>query len=358
MIKRDRLIQTFFDFVQIDSPSGYEEVFAKYIAKRLKKLDGNVEFDSFGNVIAKFQGIGEPMMLNAHLDTVEPGRGIKPRIEGDRIVSNGKTILGGDSKAGLAAIIEAITSLKESKAKHVPLEIVFTLGEETGLLGAVNLDYTKITAKHGVTFDGKDGVNNITTSAPGYTRVDVFITGLGYHASEPHMGLSAILVASSIISKMKIGKIDEETTANIGLIEGGSARNAVPENVYFKAEIRSLNHKKLIKHTAHFQNVVNEVLKKFPRAKIYLDMQSEFDPYVFNESHVMIRHAKKILKDLKLKPILEPSLGGTDVNIFHKFGIEAICVGNGSYDAHTTREYVLIPELLHTAKFCEKLVLL
>lgn len=207
-----------------------------------------------------------------------------------------------------------------------------------------------------MTFDGKDGVNNITTSAPGYTRIDATITGKGYHASEPQNGISAIQITANIISKLKLGKIDEETTANIGLIEGGSARNAVPEKAHFKAEIRSLNILKLEKHSSHFKKVFDDVLKNYPGAKIHLEMQSEFDPYIFEESHRMIKYAKKILVEMKLKPILEPSLGGTDVNIFHKHGIEAICVGCGNYDAHTTREYVIISELVDTARFCERLV--
>ncbi len=357
MINQKRLIETFLDLVKIDSPSGHEKEMALYTAKILKNLRAKVEFDHYGNLIGKIPGIGEPMMLNAHLDTVEPGRGIKPRVKGDKIISDGTTILGGDSKAGVAAILETITSLNEDGKKHVPLEIIFTLSEETGLLGALNLDYSKVSARHGVTFDGKDGVNNITTSAPGYVRIDAIITGKGYHASEPQNGISAIQIAASIISNLKIGRIDQETTANIGLIEGGSARNAVPERVHFKAEIRSLNLQKLEKHTLHFHKVFNGALVQFPGMKVQLDVKTEFDPYSFNESHKMIQYTKKILTSLNLKPMLEPSLGGTDVNIFHKHGIEAICVGTGAYEAHTTREYVIISELLQTAKFCERLVL-
>ncbi len=357
MINKKRIIQTFLELVAIDSPSGYEKQMAIHVAKLLKKLGANVEFDDYGNVIGKIDGVGDPMMLNAHLDTVEPGRGIRPKVAGDRIVSDGSTILGGDSKAGVAVILEVLQSIKEDNLKHVPLEVVFTLSEEVGLMGAINLDYSKITSKHGVTFDGKDGVNNITTSAPGYVRVDATIIGKSYHASEPHNGISAIQIAANIISKLQIGKIDEETTANIGLIEGGSARNAVPEKAHFKAEIRSLNLRKLEKHTLHFNEVFSEILSKYPGAKINLNIQSEFDPYSFNENHRMIKRTKQILVSLNLKPILEPSLGGTDVNIFHKNGIEAICVGTGAYEAHTTREYVVISELLQTARFCEKLIM-
>lgn len=144
MIKRDRLVQTFLELVQIDSPSGHEKEFALYCEKRLVNLGGKTQFDSYGNLIAYFEGEGEPLILNCHLDTVEPGRGIKPIIKGDRIVTDGTTVLGGDDKAGIAAVFETLESLKEDKTKHVPLEIVMTLGEEMGLQGAKNLSLIHI----------------------------------------------------------------------------------------------------------------------------------------------------------------------------------------------------------------------
>jgi tripeptide aminopeptidase len=357
MIRKDRLIQTFINLVKIDSPSREEQKIVKEIIKRLKALGGSVQTDTYGNVIAKFAGTGEPMMINSHLDTVEPGRGIKPVINGDKITSDGTTILGGDAKAGVAEVLEALTSLKEEKHKHVPLDVVFTLGEEAGLLGSVNLDYSKVTAKRGVTFDGEAGVGTITNSAPGYNRVDVTIIGRGAHAgADPEKGISAIKIAAEIISKLEVGRIDHETTANIGLIEGGSARNAVPERVHFKAEIRSRDLKKLEKHSLYFEEVFNSVMQKHPQANIELKIEREFDPYLFEENHRVIQQVKKVLTHMGLTPKLEPTGGGTDVNIFHANGIEAVCVGTGDYELHTTREYVLISEMLQAAQFCEAIV--
>ena len=357
MVNQKRLVQTFLDLVKIDSPSGEEKKVAKEVAKRLKALGAKVEFDSFGNVIGKFVGRGEPMMLNAHLDTVEPGRGIKPIIDKDIIKTDGETVLGADPKAGVAAILEALVSIKEEKTKHVPVEVVFTLGEESGLFGAINLDYSKVIAKRGVTFDGEAELHNIDISAPGYNRVDVTIMGRSAHAGvEPEKGLSAIKIASEIISKLQLGRIDEETTANIGLIEGGSARNAVPEKVHFKGEIRSRNVEKLEKHTDHFRQVFKQIIALYAKAKIDLVIKREFDPYLFDENHRMIQHITQIFSEMGLKPNLQHSGGGTDVNIFHIHGIEAVVVGTGDYEAHTTREYVVIPQMVLAAKFCEKLI--
>lgn len=359
MIKKDRLVQTFLELVSIDSPSGSEEAMAKEMVSRLKKLGAAVQQDDYGNVIGFIDGVGKPFMVNAHLDTVEPGRGIKPIVDGDIIKTDGTTILGADPKAGVAAILEATESIIESKKKHAPINFVFTLGEEVGLLGAINLDYSKVRAKQGITFDGGELPQMIHIASPGYMRVDVTITGRSAHAgAEPEKGISAIKIAADMISGLQVGRIDHETTANVGLISGGSARNAVPETVEFSAEIRSRNLDKLQKHTYHFNQVIETVMKKYSEAKIKLVMEKECDPYHFDDLHPMIKKVTEACTKLKLKPQLHESGGGTDVNIFHTHGIEALCLGTGEYEAHTTREYVKISEMVLAAKLCEQLLLI
>lgn len=357
MINKKRLVKTFLDLIKIDSPSGYEQEMAKEVAKRLRTLGFKVSSDTFGNVIGKLSGKGEPIMLNAHLDTVEPGRGIKPVVDGNVIRSDGTTILGGDPKAGIAAILEALISITEDKINHLPIEVVFTKEEETSLGGAINLDYKKLSAKRGITFDGEAEVHNIDISAPGYNRVDATIIGRGAHAgTEPEKGLSAIKIAAEIISQLQLGRIDEETTTNIGLIEGGSARNAVPEKVTMQGEVRSRNIKKLVKFTKHFQEVFNKVSTKYLDAKIELVLEREFNPYLFKNNHQTLKYIVEIFKNMHIRPNLNHSGGATDVNIFHTHGIEAIVVGSAVYEAHTTREYVIVPQMIQAAKFCEKVV--
>jgi tripeptide aminopeptidase len=357
MINQNRLTKTFLDLVQIDSPSGEEEHIAKELIKRLSSLGFKTQKDNYGNVIAKLEGEGEPIMLNAHMDTVEPGRGIKPVIDGDIIKTDGTTVLGADPKAGVAAILEGLESLIEDKNKHLPIEVVFTRQEEIGMVGARNLDYSQIISKRGVTFDGEEGLENITISSPGYMNFNLEITGRGAHAGvAPEKGLSAVKIGSEIISQLELGRIDHETTANIGLVEGGSARNAVPENMTIRGEIRSRDLKKLEKHTQHFQDILDKIMLKYPEAKFNIDLHKEFDPYLFEETHSVIQLITKILKEMNIEPILEHSGGGTDVNILHLHGIEAICVAAGDYNAHTKREFVKISEMLQSAKFCQKLL--
>lgn len=357
MIQKKRLVQTFLELVQIDSPSGEEKQFAKEMVKRLKKLGGDVEQDSYGNVIAKFAGTGTPIMLNAHLDTVEPGRGITPIIKGDKIVSNGKTILGGDAKAGIAIILEALTSLKEEKKSHIPIEIVLTKEEELSLGGAKNLDYKKISAKYGIVFDGDEHVHNIFVSSPGYYNVDLVITGRGAHAGvEPEKGISAIEIASKIIATLHLGRIDHETTANIGLIQGGSARNAIPEQVHIQGEIRSRNKKTLQKHIAHFKDNTQEIASQYKNATIDLQIYEEFQGFNIDKTHATVQHVTKVLQSLSLTPQYIDSGGGSDANIFYKHGIEVVIVGAGVWEPHTTREYVVISQMVDATRFCNEIL--
>src|SRR3989344_7912376 len=186
MINKNRLVKTFLELVKIDSPSGSEGPISKFVAKKLRGLGFKVVFDNYGNVVAKIPGQGEPFILNAHLDTVEPGRGIKPIVKGDIIKTDETTILGGDDKAGVTAILEALTSIVEGKVKHLPVEVVFTLAEEVGSLGAKNLDYSLISAKRGVAFDGEAEVFNVATGEPGMLKVDLTIIVRSAHArAEP-----------------------------------------------------------------------------------------------------------------------------------------------------------------------------
>ena len=241
MINQERLVNAFCELVKIDSPSDEEEDVARYLTDRLVGLGFTVARDAHGNVIASEDG-DNPLMLSAHMDTVDPGRSIKPQVNGDIVRSDGSTILGGDCKAGVAAIFEALESAKEDGTPRRPVQVVLTRGEEIGLVGAANLDYSMIQCKEAVVFDGNGPVNTITGASPTYMKFDVTVTGRGAHAGvEPENGISAIRIASEIINDMPNGRLDEESTFNVGLISGGTVRNAVPVEVTFGGEFRSRN---------------------------------------------------------------------------------------------------------------------
>ena len=202
MINKDRLIKNFCELVKIDSPSGNEDLIASHLKNRLEYLGLEVIYDNYGNLIAS-DGGENPLMLSAHMDTVEPGRNINPSIVDDRIISDQTTILAGDCKSGISAILEGIESLKETNIPHRPIEVVFTRDEEMGLVGAHNLDFSKIRSTEAVIFDGEGPCSRITSSSPSYICFDIQIIGKAAHAGmEPEKGLSAIKIAAELINSL------------------------------------------------------------------------------------------------------------------------------------------------------------
>ncbi len=358
MIDRDRLVKTFCDIASIDSPSGEEEEMAVDLVRRLEALDLTVTRDDYGNVIASDGREDEqPLLLSAHMDTVEPGRGIKPRVEGDRIATDGTTILGGDCKAGVAAILEALEAMKEDGTPQIPFEVAFTREEETGLIGARNLDFSMITAREAIVFDGEGPVSRITSASPTYIGFDIEITGRAAHAGiEPEKGLSAILIASEIVTRLPQGRLDGETTFNVGTIEGGSVRNAVAAATLVRGEFRSHSFETLDGVRMQVEEAVNEVRRLFPEAEIENHLHTEFEAYALTEDDDALQRVVATLRGLGLEPEMLPSGGGTDGNIFRRRGISSVVVGMADSGMHTVREYVTISDLVDAARLCEAML--
>ncbi|MCH8206139.1 MAG: M20/M25/M40 family metallo-hydrolase [Chloroflexi bacterium] len=356
MINRERLVKTFCDLVQIDSPSGEEEEVAVELHRRLEALGLSVTRDDYGNLIAS-DGGNDPLLFSAHMDTVEPGRGIKPKVDSDRVFSDGSTIVGGDCKAGVAAILEALESLREDGTAHGSVEIAFTREEEIGLVGARNLDFSRIQATEAIVFDGEGPASQITAASPTYIGFDLTITGRGAHAGvEPEKGLSAVRVAAEIITRLPQGRLDDETTFNVGTIEGGSVRNTVPENAVVKGEFRSRNLETLDAITLQITQAVKEVRRMFPEAVIEQDLDTQFETYTLTDDDPATNRVKAALRSLGLEPVMKPSGGGTDGNVFRQRGISAVVVGMADTNMHTVREFVTISDLVDAAHLCETLL--
>jgi len=356
MINQERLVNTFCELVKIDSPSDEEEAIAQHLSGELTRLGFNVERDAHGNLIASEDG-ADPLMLSAHMDTVEPGRGIKPQVVGDRIESDGTTILGGDCKAGLAAIMESLESAAEDGASRRPVQVVFTRGEEIGLIGAANLDYSMIKCKEAVVFDGNGPVNTITGASPTYMSFDVTVTGRGAHAGvEPEKGLSAIRIASEIIADLPNGRLDEETTFNVGLITGGTVRNAVPVEAAFGGEWRSRNTETVDLLRMQVMASLQKAREKYHEAVINEEIQMLFQMYNLDPNEPVVRLVTTLLKDQRLEPDIKPSGGGTDANAMRLNGIDCVVVGMSTNEMHTVNEHVVVPDLMATARFCQSLM--
>ena len=357
MANKERLIQTLIDLIRIDSPTGEEDNIDSAVSSRLTNLGFTVKHDSFKNVIATLPGVGEPILLSAHLDTVEPGRGINPIREGDLLKSDGTTILGGDCKAGLTIILEAIESVVRSDIQHLPVEVVFTRAEEGGLVGVHNLDFNLLTATRGVVMDGEGTIDRVTLSAPSQNIVSINIQGRASHAGlEPEKGLSALVIAAQVLTRLPLGRIDEETTSNIGRAEGGLKRNIIPESAFLDGEIRSRNNNNLEEISQRFRYVCNQVESEYHGSQIALEIRNSYKAYDINPADSTVRTISSAIDKVGLIPQYCKSGGGSDANVFNETGITAIPLGIGVRSFHTKIETAVLSEVWKGAQVCEQII--
>src|SRR3954463_16515883 len=298
MINQERIKNLLLELVQIDSHSRKERDVAERIKKYCEEMGAQVEIDdagekvggNSGNVIARFAGSlsdAQPIMMSAHMDTVVPGEGVKPIIEGDIIRTDGTTVLGGDDKSGCAVIIETIRCLQEQNIPHTDIEAVFSICEEVGLLGAKHLDVSKIRSKYGIVFDSDDP-GFLFTKGPSANHFEFKIHGLESHAGvAPEQGISAIKIAAEGIAAMKLGRIDEETTANIGAIQGGEATNIITNLVTLRGEARSLDDSKLEAQTAHMIKCLEDAAAKYEVTVDGVTTKASVDSHVTREYYAM-----------------------------------------------------------------------
>jgi len=361
MVNEKRLIESFMELVKIDSISRKERNLADFLIEKLEDLGLDVIVDqagekiksNSGNIIARLKGNikkATPIMFSAHMDTVVPGKNISPLCDGEKIVSIGKTILGADNKAAIAALLETLHILKENNIPCGDIEIVFSICEEIGLQGAKNLNISELKSQIGFVLDAGGRVGKIITTAPSQNSLKIIIHGKSAHAgANPEEGINAIQVAGFALSGMNLGRIDEETTANIGVISGGKATNIVPDKVTLKGEVRSRNEEKLEKYTEKLKKITEDTAQKF-KAKAEIKVNEEFQCYNLSPDDQAVKIAIKAVKDIGLEPTLCPTGGGSDANVFNKKGLPSVVLAVGMENAHTLEEYILIKELKNTAE--------
>lgn len=374
MVNRERITSEFMRQAAISSPSFQEGAMARYLEERFVALGAEVIYDSaadatggeVGNMIARFRGskAGEPLLLSVHMDTVGPCENIEPVLNNGIVSSAGATILGADDKAGIAEVLEALEVVRESGIEHVPLEVVVTIAEEVGLVGAKSFDYSLIQSRRGFAFD-TPGVDFMVRQAPGANRMQIEVTGLAAHAGvAPENGLSAIQVAARAIDKMQLGRIDHETTANIGVIEGGVATNIVPETVYLKGEARSHDPEKLSAQTEHmldcFVQAADELAmtteESLIRARIEVKVDPDFPSMHVPADAAICQLARSATDALGREMHDRLGGGGSDANIFNGNGVEMVIIGTGMLDVHSTNESVAVEDMAQVAEFIVEVI--
>ena len=361
-----QVLKTFLDYVQISSESRSEKAFAERVADDLRSLGLRVETDraaekahaNTGNVYAFLEGNPsfKPILFSAHLDTVPPGKNIRPVVEQGVIRSAGNTVLGADEKSGVAAIVEALRLIVSQKIPHRPIEVAFTISEEVGLLGAKYLDYTRFQSRQAVVFDNEGDVGTIVNQAPGHMEISATITGKAAHAGvAPEEGISAILVAADAVTNMQLLRIDKETTANIGTFLAEGPNNIVPETVRLSAEIRSLDPQKLRGQCNQIIRSLQNACQKYSAALQYA-IETTYDSYHIPENDPLILLLRDCCKNLDLPVSICSTGGGSDANIFNANGIHSVVVGTGMEKIHGSSEYITVQNLENTEKLALELM--
>ncbi|NTW04594.1 MAG: M20/M25/M40 family metallo-hydrolase [Peptococcaceae bacterium] len=355
MINSERMTNEFIEMVKIDSVSGKERAMADFLKLKLRELGmeayeddaGKTLNSGTGNIIARLPGNaqGPTVLISAHMDTVEPGVGIKPIIKDGIVRSSGDTILGGDNKAGIAIILEAVRKIRENNIRHSELELVFTIYEESGLLGAKNLEYRTLKGDIGYVLDSAGEPGVIITSAPAQDVISANIIGKSAHSGFcPEEGVNAIEIAAKAIAALEIGRIDEETTTNIGVISGGKATNIVPDSVLVQGETRSRSRIKKDMQTRLIIEKFKEVALSHG-AKVDITVDPLYFEYNLDLEQQVVRVAVAAAEKSGLIPKIKSTGGGSDANIFNEMGIPSVALGIGMTNVHTTEELISIKDM-------------
>ncbi|CAG7612227.1 Peptidase T [Paenibacillus solanacearum] len=365
MIQQTRLVNEFLELVQIDSETKHEQEISRVLKQKFTELGLKVEEDDSaavtghgsGNLICTLPATSskplKKLFFTSHMDTVTPGKGIKPQIGEDGYIrSDGTTILGADDKAGLATMIETIRVLKENNVAHGQIQFIITAGEEMGLRGSRAMDAKWMDADMGFALDSNGKIGDIAVAAPTQAKLYITFWGRSAHAGvNPEDGISAISVASKAIARMPLGRIDNETTANIGRFEGGveGATNIVVERVKLEGEARSIVNEKMYTQVEKMRQACEEVAQEMS-AKVEFKSDVIYPAYMHDESSPVVQLAMKALTKVGCTPRTFHTGGGSDANMFNGMGIPTVNMAIGYLDIHTTKERIAIADLVKTTE--------
>lgn len=363
MISEERVIKEFMELVQVDSETKHEEQIAEVLKEKFGSLGLEVVEDDSksrtghgaGNLIITWEAEqvqnSPKLLFTCHMDTVTPGKGIKPELGDDGYIrSDGTTILGADDKAGIAALLEMIRVIKENNIPHGQIQFVITAGEESGLVGARSLDPKHLDADLGFALDSNGEVGAIAVAAPTQAKITMSITGKSAHAGvNPEDGISAIQVAAKSIAKMKLGRIDKETTANIGQFSGGGPTNIVCDFVELQAEARSIVQEKVEQQIDHMREGLETTVRDYGAT---CEFRSEivYPSFSFNENDEVVQLALRAIGSVGLQGRTFASGGGSDANIFNGLGVPTVNLSLGYEDIHTKKERIKASDIVKAAE--------
>lgn len=356
-----RLQHTFLELLSFDSPAGAERPVAVYCAEALRDAGFVCQIDAAGNVIGQKSGAvtaAPRLFFSAHTDTVQPTTGLVVREDEGVFRTSGDTILGADDKAGLAEILEAMRALDESGEPHGDLQVILTTGEEIGLLGAKALSPAVIAGSIGFVFDASGATGSIITAAPTHDNLEVHVTGRAAHAGfAPEQGVSALQIACRAVDRMRLGRIDPETTANLGTLYGGVAGNVVPEDARLWLEARSRDPRVLREQVAHMRECLEDAAAHYG-GKAEITVHRDYEGYALAQDDAPLRLAAAGWRQVTgTEPRFRPTGGGSDANVFNAMGVPTVVLSCGYIEAHSVREHVAMVDLEAAARWTCGIVL-
>ncbi|MCM3744520.1 M20/M25/M40 family metallo-hydrolase [Sporosarcina luteola] len=366
-INEERLLNSFLELAKINGPSTKERLVADYLENLLPELGFTFEFDDanknfngeVGNLIAWKDGTDAsipPLFFSTHMDTVLPTEGLQPVIKDGVIYSDGTTILGADDRAALAAYLEAIRAIIESGAPHGPIELILTVNEQPGLVGATYMDYTKAKSKTGYIFDSSGDVGQIILKGPYSSRIWMEVKGNAAHiALNAEEGNSAFLIAAEGLLNMKLGTIDEETLANIGIMEGGELTSIIPGSITVAGEVRSFSKEKLDQQLQHMQETMQKAAEN-NGGSVQVRIEKKYSGFDIPKDHILTKTVEAAARNIQVQPYLTETLGGADTNVLNENGLTCLTLGLGFQNIHSFRECISIENLINTGRLTAGLI--
>ena len=334
------------ELVQIDSPTGHEKDVAQFVYRKLAAIGAKPHMDKNWNVSVSIPGRGKPIAFSAHLDTVEPGRGIKPRIKNGFVVSDGTTILGADNKSTIASLLQVSRFLLSNRS-HRPVEIIFTVGEELDSRGAMRFNYSKIKSKECLCFDAANQpLGTVIIGSPAYDTIDIKVKGRAAHASRPDMGINALDAVATFIREIRMGRWDKFTVFNIGVINGGQVRNTIVGEVTMLGEIRGFKESGIKACKKHIESALKSTAKAH-KISYEISFKRETPPYLHNKksSNGLMEYVGSCMAKEGLKPEFKILWGISDANTFNSKGLTSLNISAGSLENHTVRERISIENM-------------
>jgi tripeptide aminopeptidase len=349
------VLDLFTELAAVASPSGDERAVAEIVSRYLMDCGLEVDEDatasetgsSIGNLYARIEPTtaGEPLLLCAHLDTVPPTAALEPVVE-DGVVRNAAgTILGADDKAAVAVMLETVRRVVAENRPHAGIELLFTPEEEIGLVGAYAFDHMRLQARIGYVYDQAAPIGTVILGAPFSQSLEVTFHGRAAHSGmHPDDGRSAILAAARAISEFRLGRVDEDSTANVGTISGGTATNIVPEWCTFVAEARSHDEGKLADLVQEMQDAIT-FAANVAECEVETRVRKSYRGYRFRRGDRAVSLAAAALERCGYAPTYELSGGAADANVFNERGLQCVNLANGMVDIHTANEHVAVADL-------------